>query len=309
MPGTIVHMGLQGVITRRFWPRAELLWIYLGGVSPDLGWILQRAVRRLALPVDPFQLLSYSLVLSSLVACLWLCLAVALLTRRPSRTFAILGLSALFHLLLDAAEAKWSSGVLLGAPFTWRTVHFGWFAQDGWPAAVLIAASLTWVLVNWRRGAREVERADLRPALRGRGWLAAVCVAVYLAWPLPWMGMPEQANLYDMALLRPGAERAGQAIELDRVRYRAAAGGVRVFSGEVLAVTGLAVPDGTMVSVRGVFVSPSTVAPDGIRVHHPWLRDAGTLAGLGLLGAFMLHGLWRRLRGAGPAADGGDREE
>ena len=47
MPNTLAHLGVQALVTRTLLPRAELRWIALGCVIPDLPWIAQRALRTL----------------------------------------------------------------------------------------------------------------------------------------------------------------------------------------------------------------------------------------------------------------------
>ena len=59
MPNTLAHIGLNAVATRVFIKRAELHWIYLGVVIPDLPWIIQRAIKILVPVVDAYDLRLY----------------------------------------------------------------------------------------------------------------------------------------------------------------------------------------------------------------------------------------------------------
>jgi len=67
------HLGVQGVATRAVLRDADLKWIYLGCILPDIPWILQRFVQ-VALPsFDAYDLHLYVIVqgkrLSSFVFC------------------------------------------------------------------------------------------------------------------------------------------------------------------------------------------------------------------------------------------------
>ena len=70
-----------------------------------------------------FDLRFYCIVQASLFGCLLLSGALASVSSRPWRVFAILGLGSLMHLLLDATQAKWASAVHLLAPISWRSLR------------------------------------------------------------------------------------------------------------------------------------------------------------------------------------------
>jgi hypothetical protein len=95
-------------------------------VIPDVPWILQRIVSAgfTASVVDPYDLRLYTIVQSSLIACLVLSLALSLLSSAPRRVFMLLAFNSFVHLLLDAMETKWANGVNLFAPFSWQLLNF-----------------------------------------------------------------------------------------------------------------------------------------------------------------------------------------
>src|SRR5688500_1748825 len=47
--------------------------------------------------------------------------------------FCILVLNVVVHLLLDASQTKWASGVLFFVPLTWTLHNWGWF----WPESLI----------------------------------------------------------------------------------------------------------------------------------------------------------------------------
>ena len=56
MPNTLAHLGVGGVLTRSLVPDADLRWVYIGCVIPDVPWILQRVAYSLPISVDLYNL-------------------------------------------------------------------------------------------------------------------------------------------------------------------------------------------------------------------------------------------------------------
>ena len=78
MPNTLAHFGIQGVATRLVVRDADPKWIFLGGVLPDVPWILNRGLPALVPGVDRIDLRLYAVLQSSLAGSLVLAGAVAL---------------------------------------------------------------------------------------------------------------------------------------------------------------------------------------------------------------------------------------
>ena len=134
MPNTLVHLGIQGLGNRLVSTRIDLKWVFLGCIIPDLPWIFRRVIIGLNSAIDRYDVLLYSAVQASLLFCLLLALACALVSEKPRLVFAILAVNSLIHLLLDAVEIKWGNGVLLLAPLNWQLLNFNLV----WPDSVLI---------------------------------------------------------------------------------------------------------------------------------------------------------------------------
>ena len=112
MPNTLAHFGIQGVATLVMLRQADPKWIFVGCIIPDVPWILQRIVRPVITDPDLlYDLRLYTIAQASLICCLLLCGAFAVLSANPGRIFAILSLNSCFHLLLDAFQTKWGNGV------------------------------------------------------------------------------------------------------------------------------------------------------------------------------------------------------
>ena len=288
MPNTLAHIGLQSLASRALVRGADLKWVYLASIVPDVPWIARRVVERLVMPVfpalSPYDLMSYATVQSSLLLSWVLAGALAGFSIRPRRAFAILALGALLHLLLDPLQTKWANGVLLFAPFSWELLDFGLFWPEGMPSVALTALGLGYALWAWRH----VPAAPRGLAMpRGRVLaFGGLCAVAYLALPLALMGGPEAADNYSVRTLRQVAARPGRAVAFDRARFEPAPGGgtLTTFAGEAVRLVGPAVPGtaGT-VSIRGRFLDRRTVFVEAAHVHWPWARDLASYLGLGLI--------------------------
>ena len=233
MPNTLIHLAVQGSASAgalRIAPRLRRetwAWdwplILLGAVLPDLPWIVQRVLRTTLLRFgvastpegDPifYDLRLFAGVQSSLAFCLLLAAACALVTRRPSRCFFVLGVGALLHLLLDATQIKWANGVLLLAPFDWRLFRFDWL----WPEHALIP----WLSLMsfcgvaalvWRISPPEERLLAWGSRHRRRRFAALLLLALYLLGPLALAGRLEASGAYSISALR--SERVGEPVEL-----------------------------------------------------------------------------------------------
>jgi hypothetical protein len=299
MPNTLAHMGAQALVTRGLIARADLGWIWLGCLLPDLPWILQRVVRALPLPVPPIDLRLYATVQSSLLFSLAAAAGFALLARRPARVFVILALGCLLHLLLDATETKWANGVLLFAPLDWHLLNFGFYWPEDWPIRALSILGLgyfAWALVRVGPSALDLHRPPVR-----RGLAALALFAAYALGPLPLMPAAEAADLHFAGTLRDVAARAGREVEFDRARIRHGEDGLArlsVWTGETLDLAGLPVPASAgTVSVRGRFLGPGLVEVAELHLHRGPRRDMLTVLGLLLMLAWWASGVTRS-RGA-----------
>ena len=135
VPNTLVHIGVQGLGNRLISTRIDLKWVFLACIIPDLPWIFRRTIISLAPSVNIYDLRLYTLVQASLLFCVLLSLAFALMSEKPRLVFGILAVNSLVHLLLDAAEIKWGNGVHMFAPLDWQLLSFGLV----WPDSLLVA--------------------------------------------------------------------------------------------------------------------------------------------------------------------------
>lgn len=298
----LVHFAAQGAASRGLWRRLDPRWIYLGCLLPDVPWILRRAVVAAGLPIDAVDLRLYTMAQASLAGTWLLCAALAALSAAPRRVFAVLGLNALLHLLLDACEVKWGNGVHLLAPFSWRMTSFGLVRGEHVAVLALAAAGALLVASELLREHPAVLALDLRPR---RLSLAAAFGAAYVLAPLAFFAPLEASDSYSAKTVREVAERPGRQAQFDRATFRAAPDGGRleIWSGERLRVVGLALDHDARVSLRGTFLQPDLLRVDAFAEQHRD-RDWPSYVALGLLAL-----LWLRPHvPAGPIRGFGARE-
>ncbi len=284
MPNTLAHLGLQGLVTSAVVPRADLKWIALGCVIPDIPWILQRLARTVVEGDRIYDLRLYAIVQASLAGCLVLSGALALLSARPKRVFLVLSLNSVLHLLLDAAQTKWANGVHFLAPFSWELTNFELFWPENPLTVLLTVGGLAWVAYALLRGL-----GDTVPLVLPGGWrrlLAVALLAIFVLAPIGLAGLAEAADNHSVKVLRDRAGRPGSEVGFDRNNYSPDDGGgsLRTLAGEDLSVVGWSAESERPISARGRFVDAGTVRLDEVHEHWPLLRDAASRIGLVLVG-------------------------
>ncbi len=297
MPNVLAHVGVQALATRAVTPRADLGWVYLGCIVPDLPWILQRIAQALVsawsgpVPVDPYTLHLYGIAQASLAMSLLLCLACASLAMRPGRAFAIVAANAVLHLLLDTIEIKWANGVHLFAPFDWRPMSLGLVWPESFPIHLLSLLGIGVLAFGFLRGRGQPIGLDLR-RVRVLGIFLPL-LGMYFALPLVLVdGAAGEDNHY-VETLRQREARPGRYIELERDRYDGDAPGPRIqtFAGESLVLQGIDLKGPALLSLRGRFASTDRIVVEEYHVHPRGLRDLASYIGLGLIAIF-----WVQLR-------------
>jgi hypothetical protein len=295
-------MGVQGVATRFLVKEADPRWILLGCLLPDVPWILLRIALGSASWVDPYDAKLYAIVQASFAFCLMLSGALALVSAKPRKVFGILALNALMHLLLDALEVKWGSGVHLLAPFSWKMTNFGLFWTESLPSLLLTGLGLGFATWCWvRRVGPRIPLTWGTPAQRA----GAACLLLgYLIGPVFLRAYPERTDNHFMATLKDRSQRPGRYVEFDRGRIMRSGSGtsLKFFSGESLRIEGDSAGETGLASVRARFVDESTLRVFEMHRHPAGLRDAATYVGIALIGL-----IW--LPGAGFTASGPGRRE
>ena len=280
MPNTLAHLGIQAIVTRSVIRDADEKWVYVGAVLPDVGWILARLAQHGAVQLDLYDVRLYAVVQTSLFVTLLLAAGLSLLTQRWWRTFAILALNAVLHLLLDASEIKWGNGVVLFAPFNWELLNWGQFWPEQWPTQVLTVLGLAYVLATLRRAVR-TPLGLCWPGMP-RLLLATSLIAAYFVLPWTLRAGPLAADLHFVQTLRDPPRRTDAHVEFDRERFLPdpQGGMLEYFAPPPVRVTGIQLSQPGTVSLRGRFIDPYTIVVEEYYVHRGRTRDIPTIVGL-----------------------------
>jgi hypothetical protein len=276
---------------------ADPRWMYLGCVIPDLPWILQRILLVAVPGIDPYALWAYLVVQASLFGGLLVCTAAALLTDRFWQTCVILGGNAALHLVLDALQTKWGSGVHFFAPVSWTSTNWGLF----WPESIVTygLTTLGVLYIVWHGRASIRQRLNLiRP---GGVRLAGIVVllAVYFTIPLFLLHGPIEADAHSLKALRTSVEQVGDCVALDRAQYVETPDGPRLkyYGGRVqMQAEGLDVQPPATVSVRGVLTGADTIRVTDHYVHAGRMRDYPSYLGLAFIAFVWTIAGWRAYR-------------
>lgn len=290
MPNTLAHAGLQGFATRMAAHKADLKWAYLGCVIPDVPWILQRAAHTLAPELDPYLLRSYVIIQASLLGCLILSAAGALLARAFWWTWGLLSGNAVLHLVFDAMQTKWGNGVHFWAPLSWDLTNWGLFWPESPVTYCLTALGLGVILWYWRSSLREPPDLAWTSPARWGGGLAVV--AGYFAFPFLLLQAPIEADTHYLKTLQKSEKRVGHSVAFDREQYlETQKGAVIEYYGGRVSVEPLDVEATATVSLRGVFTEKNQLGVMDYHVHAGGLRNYASYLGLALIAFIWIRAL------------------
>jgi len=215
----------------------------------------------------------------------------------------ILACNVLGHLMLDAVQTKWGNGVHLFAPMSWTLWNAGWF----WPES-LVTYTLTglgFLAVFWivRQMWRDAIPGPLINRKPNPNYVAAAfaCLIGYWFLPVLFMQGPETADNHFVHTLRAKETRTGKRIAFDRITYRTeqARGTVRTFAKEVLYLDSLPGHQSGTMSLKGRFTSQDTLHVEEWHEHTPFVRDAASIIGLGVLAMLWGHSVFRSRKAQG----------
>jgi len=284
MPNTLVHTGVQTLITRGSINGAEVKWIYLGFIIPDVPWIIQRITSFVIPGIDPYALRAYVIVQASLFSCLILAGAFALVAKHSWKVFSILGLNVLLHLLLDATQTKWANGVHFLAPFSWELTNWRLYWPENPITVVLTGLGLVVLLVYLKPGLTVAP--DFRSLTFTRGAAVTGLSVVYIALPFLLIQGPLNADNHFLNTLSMESSRTGRYVELDRATYTGTSQGysLKYYGGQAqIRVEPIALSPPVTVSVQGRFVNDSTLRVSEYHLHSSGLRDYASYFALGAI--------------------------
>jgi hypothetical protein len=278
MPNTLAHLGINGIATRTFIKKVDLILIYIGALIPDIPWIIQRAVLALVPSINSYDLRLYCVILASLFSSIVLSAALAYLFNNAKRTFIIFSAGCLMHLLLDSIEIKWANGVHLFAPFNWELFNTGFFWPENLPIYVITAFGLVYVIFYMKEtlsNSLEIAFKDYKNI-----FLLFTCLLIYFLLPLLFLSDAEAANNHYVKTLRDVESRTGKYFEVDRGFYSASTKSDEFITpfNEKLKVNNLDLKTSETMSIRAKFLSKNEIQI--IEYHIHFNRDIFSYAGL-----------------------------
>lgn len=282
MPNTLAHLGINGLITRGLIKDADLKWVYLGAVIPDLPWILQRIVIKIIPTIDLYDLRLYCVAQASLFISLILCTAFASFSNSPARCFNILSIGTVLHLILDLLQTKWANGVNIFAPFDWQLINVGFF----WPESTLsyvltVGGGLYWL---WYARLALNSPWSIHFLSYKRIVFAFLMSAFYLFLPVVYVDGPATANAHFVTTLR-NLPKDNDYIEFDRATLTKddQSSIIHSFTGQEFIVTGIkASSQKQLISIQGHFNTDKTLLISQYHIHTKF-RDYASYLGLSLV--------------------------
>lgn len=282
MPNTLAHIGINGLVTRKLIKDADLKWVYLGVVIPDLPWILQRIVlATIPTVLDVYDLRLYCVAQASLFISLTLCAAFASFSNKPVQCFNILSLGALLHYALDSIQIKWANGVNVLAPFDWELFNVGLF----WPESNVNYALSAGGLLYWLWHAKSASCGpwNIHIFPLKRIVFALFMTSFYLLLPVIFLDGPASVNAHFTTTLRNGPE-INDPVEFDRadLLIKRQSPAIKPFTGQEFIASGLMAKDEQLISIKGHFDGDKSVVIEKYHIHSRF-RDYASYLGLSLI--------------------------
>lgn len=300
MPNTLAHLGVAGLATRSIITAADLKWVYIGAVIPDLPWILQRFARIIIPGIDLYDLRLYVIIQSTFLFGIILSLALSSLSTEYKKTFLILSLGCLIHLLLDSLQIKWANGVILLAPFTWEPFGLSLFWPESLPTYIITLFGLFYFITLFKKGVNVSFNLAIGNLKR---WGIFICVMViYILLPLLMLNPAYEADNHYVKTLHSIDERSGKYFEVDRRPYTYENGRseLSLFSGEKIKLKNINLKTDEIISVRARFVDLKSAEVIEYHVHSVLFRDGSSYLGLTFILIFWGYSFSRRIKTALP---------
>ena len=287
MPNTLAHIGVQGITTKSIFKFADLKWIYVGCIIPDLPWVLQRVLKITDL-FNLYDVRDYCIILASLFFCIILSGALSQFSSNSKRVFFILSFSSLFHLLLDPLQIKWANGTHLLAPFSWHLLSFDLFWPESLPTYIITIFGLFYFIFYYKKAVKEFSDL-LIPSIK-KILLLFSLLLIYFIVPLFMLNLPEQNNNHYVKTLRDYSLRQGKYIELDRADFIHDSTGnyLKTFAHEKIKAANLNFKGEKLISIKGRFISPGEIYVEDYHIHSSF-RDDASLVGISLTAILWLN--------------------
>lgn len=292
MPNTLAHLGLHGISTRFLIKNSDFKWIYLACLIPDMPWIFQRFLKVFT-EFNPFDTRIYTMIQASLLFCVVLSASLSFLSQNSKKTFSILSLGSLFHLLIDAAQYKWANGVHLFAPFSWELTNYGFFWPSDWLTIAISLLGLGYYIYNWKL--YKTFSFDLHFNKKKIFGFISFGI-IYLILPLQLLQFPYEANNHFVKTLSEKENRTGKYIEIDRCSFDPIEKKLINFTKEDFYTYNLNIDEKCSLSIKGKFINRNSIEIADYKINNQLVRDYSSFIGLFLLVLIWVLSFWHKIK-------------
>lgn len=284
LPNTLAHIALNGPVSRSLVKGSDILWIYLGCVIPDIPWIIRKIIEFIAPSINGYDLQIYSIVQSTLIFSLILSFGFALVSNSRRKTFLILGIGTILHLVFDMLQIKWANGVLLFAPLNWEIINYGIFWPESIITYIFTLSGLVYYLIHWKR----IKLAKL-PLRINIGTLIGLLMIMilYFGAPIFFMDESRSADNHFVNTLENENEREGKYIEMDRkdilFNENTNSFWIKSFDKSYIELSEMQSITSNRISIKGTFTTNNLIKVYEYHENNEILRDGASYMGLLLI--------------------------
>ncbi len=284
MPNTLAHIALNGPASRFLYKRADILWIYLGCIIPDIAWILRKIIEFLIPSINAYNLQIYSIVQSTLFFSLLLSFGFALVSNSTKKPFIILILGSILHLLFDMLQIKWANGVLLFAPLNWEIINYGIF----WPESIITYIFTIFGFIYYLIHCKEIKQVKLPLTINKKKLIGVLIILVlYLVLPIFFITDSKSADNHFVNTLENVAKRAGKYIEMDRkgvlFNEKTNSFWIKSFDESYIELSNINSISSNRLSIKGTFLTNNLIKVYEYHENIELFRDGASYIGLLLI--------------------------
>lgn len=289
MPNTLVHIGINGILSKKIINKSHLFWIYVGTVIPDFPWILRKIITYVFPNVDGFDLQTYVIIQASFFFCLIFSFALSLWDTNFLRTFSTLSLGSFLHLLTDPFQIKWANGVHFFAPFNWDLINFGFFWPESWFNYLLTLLGFIYFFIN-RENYSNIIFSFTRNKINM--FISIFPLIIYLFLPFFFTNDVIQADNHFINTIKNINERSGKYVEMDRRKLifdeDKNSFFIETFDKSLIKISGEDLPKVNRISIRGKFINNKEIEVLEYHINNELFRDGASYLGIFLIFIFFV---------------------
>ncbi|MFZ1289132.1 MAG: hypothetical protein WAR79_03535 [Melioribacteraceae bacterium] len=290
MPNTLVHIGINGFLSKSISKKYNLFWIYLGCIIPDIPWISKKFFELFVPHLNGYDLQAYLIIQATLFSSLILSFTFSLLSKNLIRTFSILSLGSILHLLADSFEIKWANGVHLFAPFNWELINFGIIWPENTIIHLLGLAGLVFFIFNWKN--IKYDNFDFFMS-KSRLIYFSIMMLIYLLLPLLFQNQVYNSDNHFIKTLKNQNSRLGKYVEFDRKKIvfneETKSYWIASFNNDLIELENVDNLVSSKISLKGKFINNDLINVIEYKENLGMIRDGASYIGLLLIFIFNIR--------------------